>query len=440
MDKLFIRLYRGVATSAGPLIQLWLARRRARGKEHPKRWAERLGQASQPRPKGPLMWLHAASVGEAMSVLSLVTRLRDERPGLSILVTTGTLTSAQLMTERLPDGAVHQFAPADRPSWVRRFLDHWRPDLAIWVESEFWPVLLTETRARGIRTLLVNGRMSDDSARGWERWRPVIARLLGGFELCLVQDAGQVERFRELGAPDPECLGNLKAAGALLPVDAAAQKDLQTKIGDRPFWLAASTHPGEEEVVAEAHRKLASRHPGLLTILVPRHPARSDEVAALLADLGLRCVRRSKDEAIADDTQVYLADTLGELGLFYALSDIAFVGGSIAEAGGHNPIEAVQLDCAVVTGPDQRNCVGVASDLIAVGGVRQVHTASELALEVDRLLSDAATCARQRKAARRVWERNADALDRVMEALAPWLDPLAPRVENDEPAAAHARA
>jgi 3-deoxy-D-manno-octulosonic-acid transferase len=427
---MMLGLYRGLTTALGPLILVYLAHRRRKGKEDPARFGERRGVAAAPRPDGRLVWLHAASVGEAVSTLPLVERLRRERPGTSVLVTTGTVTSARLLASRLPrDGrTLHQFVPVDRPAYVRRFLDHWRPDLAIWIESELWPTLLTETQRRGVPMLLLNARMS---ARSFERWRrfPAFARtVLGGFALCLAQDERQAERLRALGVPEAASVGDLKAAAPPLPADEAELDRLARAVAGRPLWLAASTHPGEEEAAAAAHRALAAAaaHPGLLTIVAPRHPSRGDAIAAMLRESGLRVARRSRGEEIAPDTDVYLADTMGEMGLFYRLAGIVFVGASLTPKGGHNPLEPAQLDCAILHGPDMSNCAAVARALDEAGAAVAVADANALAAEIDRLLREPAERTRRAEAALAVAARHRGVLDAVFARIAPFLDAPSP--------------
>ena len=418
--------YRALSIALGPLIGLYLARRLARGKEDPERFAERSGHAAHPRPAGPLVWVHAASVGEAVSMLSLIDRLLVERPMLRVLVTTGTVTSARLLASRLPaDRAWHQYVPVDRPSSVWRFLDHWRPDLALWVESELWPNLLMAARARGVPLLLLNGRMSERSFRRWRRVPGIIAPLLGGFDLCLAQDAAQAERFARLGAANATTVGDLKAAAAPLPVDEDAFRAVAAACAGRPLWLAASTHEGEEEHAAFVQRALRHEHRRLLTVIAPRHPARGDAVRALLEARGLAVARRSKGETVDASIDVYLVDTLGELGLFYRLAGIAFVGGSIARMGGHNPLEAALLDCAILHGPDMSNCAAIARALAGAGATLTVSDGPSLAAAVGRLLADPVERAARAAAAAGVAAHNRDVLDAVMARLAPWLDRLA---------------
>jgi 3-deoxy-D-manno-octulosonic-acid transferase len=419
--------YRGVTTMLGPLLPLYLAARRARGKEDRARFGERLGHAGTTRPPGPLAWLHAASVGEAASLLSLIERLNRERPALNLLVTTGTVTSARLLETRLPAGqARHQFVPVDRPLYVRRFLDHWRPDLAIWVESELWPNLVAATQARGIPTVLLNGRVSQRSYKRWRRWPGLIAPLLGRFALCLAQDAAQAVRLVELGARNAGTVGDLKSAAAPLPADAHELAQLGAEIDARPRWLAASTHQGEEDAVAAAHRKVQPRHPGLLTIIAPRHPVRATEIAASLRSQGLGVARRSQGDAITAAVAIYLADTLGEMGLFYRLADIAFIGGSLTPVGGHNPLEAALLGSAILHGPDMSNCAAAAHQLAQAGGAIAIGGTDELAAALDRLLADPTERRRRSKAAGAVAARDNGVLDSVLTRLAPYLDAVAP--------------
>jgi 3-deoxy-D-manno-octulosonic-acid transferase len=427
----WLRLYRLLTTLLGPVVMLYLARRLMRGKEDGARFAERRGVAGLARPEGPLVWVHAASVGEAISMLALIERLLEERPTVSVMVTTGTVSSARLLAARLPaNRAWHQYIPVDRIAYVRRFLDHWRPDVALWVESELWPNLVLETKARDIPLLLVNARMSARSFQGWRRWPGVINPVLGAFDLCLAQDVVQAERLRQLGARRALCVGNLKSAAGPLPASEAELVRLAAQTGGRPLWLAASTHPGEEEAAAAVHRRLKARYPDLLTLLVPRHPARAAAVTAMLKREGLAVARRSLAEPITAATDVYLGDTLGELGLFYRLAGTAFIGGSLVPMGGHNPLEAALLDCAVLHGPDMSNCASIARDLATAGAAVAVRDAEELAETVGRLLSDPAERARRAAAGLEVAAENRAVLDAVMERIAPWLDRLTPHAAS----------
>lgn len=416
-----LALYRGAATVLGPVIDAYLRRRIERGKEDPARIAERRGVAGQPRPPGRLVWLHAASVGESVALLPLVERLRTDRPDLVLLVTTGTVTSAATMARRLPAGAIHQFVPVDRPAWVRRFLAHWRPDVGIWVESDLWPVLVTEARAAGVRLALVDARMSDGAFRRWQRAGRLARPLFAPFELVLASSPAQAARFTALGCGDVRFVGNLKAAGAAPPVDAAASEALSGAIGARPAWLAANTHPGEDAVVLDAHRRLAAKRPDLLTVLAPRHPDRGAAVADLAADAGLSVARRSLGDLPGPGTAVYVADTLGEMGALYATLPVTFLAGSLVPVGGHNPIEPAHAGTALLLGPLMPNNRDAADALIAAGAARAVSDAESIAAAVGALLDDPAAAQAMAAAARRVAADGRAGLDRILAALAPML-------------------
>jgi len=419
-------LYRALTATLTPLVRLYLDRRERRGKEDSARVAERLGIASVRRPSGPLVWLHAASVGETASVLALMQRIVEERPRIGIMATTGTVAAARLLETRLPEGVLHQFVPVDLPRPVERFLDHWRPDLAIWVESELWPNLVLETHRRGIPMLLLNARLSERSGTRWRALPGLIRPMLQAFALCLAQDEIQVERLRRLGARSVVSAGDLKTAAEPLAADPAALDQLRHQIGARPVWLAASTHPGEEEIAAAVHHSITRSHPGLLTIIAPRHPVRGEAIAKMLQERGLCVARRAAGEPIAPNTDIYLADTLGELGLFFRLSGIAFIGGSLTGKGGHNPFEAARLDCAVLHGPDMANCAAMADALAVARASKSVRDAETLARAVTRLLDDPQLRDVRAAKARHVAAAGSASLDTVLDRLAPWLDALAP--------------
>ncbi len=415
--------YRCASVLAAPMVHAWLAHRRRRGKEDRDRFGERLGRPGLARPDGALVWMHGASVGEGLSLLPLVTRLREALPGVGVLVTTGTVTSARLLRERLPAGVLHQFAPVDRPDAVRRFLAHWRPALAVWVESELWPNLILETAARGIPMLLVNGRMSGRSAARWRRAPHLSGPLLAAFACVLAQTEADARRFRALGARTVAVRGNLKNDAPPLPADEHLLQSARQAMAGRPRWAAASTHDGEEEAIADAHAILRRTVPALLTILAPRHPERGAAVAAMLEGRGLTTARRSANEAIAAETAVYLVDTLGELGLVYRLADIAFVGGSLAPHGGHNPLEPARLDCALVTGPHTENFSETYAALEDGGAVSRVSDAGTLADAVGTLLDDETACARRRAAAREAARAMAGAADAALGLIRDHLEP-----------------
>lgn len=418
MGRAALALYRTATTLAAPAIRLLLARRQSFGKEDPDRITERFGLPGLPRPAGRLVWMHAASIGEAFSLLRLIERLRSEQPTLNVLVTTGTVTSAMLMGQRLPSGAVHQFVPVDRIAWVRSFLDHWQPDLALWIESEFWPNLLTETAARGVPMILVNARMSPRSFTRWQRFQSVFEPLIKGFSVCLAQDEAEAERLRSLGARNVKVFGNLKHAASPLPYDEAKLTALTRDMMRRPRWIAASTHDGEEAAAANAHKQLRPRHPGLLTIIVPRHPERAEMIASMLRSNGLTVARRSQNEPLNSRTDIYLADTLGELGLFYRLAPIAFVGASLVPRRGHNALEPARLGCAVLAGPHMENSQAIVDEMTAAGALRQVADADSLTPAVGYLLENEAARREMIDAGLRFVATKDDVLDRVVVEIA----------------------
>ncbi|MBO89851.1 MAG: 3-deoxy-D-manno-octulosonic acid transferase [Rickettsiales bacterium] len=413
-------IYRWLTIVGRPLIEGLLRRRISQGKEDPARLLERRGIASFPRPSGELIWVHAASVGEAQSSLVLIEKILQNRRGCHVLQTTGTLTSATLMNERLPDGSFHQFAPIDRLPWVNRFLDHWQPDCALWMESELWPNLVIETSRRGIPSALVNARMSARTFRRWQRLSGSASQLLKSFSLCLAQTAEQGNHLRKLGAESVQCLGNLKFSADPLPADESELLNIREIVKHRPIWLAASTHPGEEEVVIEAHKILRTYYPEILTVIAPRHPARSDEIADLLKSANIEFSRRSLSEKPLCET--YLADTLGELGLLYRLSRVAFIGGSMGMHGGHNPIEAASLNCAIIHGPDMGNFKSIADELHKADGAVVVVSSDSLAEAVGLLLKDNSALELAIAAASRVAAENTGAVDRIYNALASVMD------------------
>ena len=384
-------LYAAAAAGAAPLLRIMLRGRVARGKEIATRLPERWGKDATPRPRGRLLWLHAASIGETVSVLPVLTALHRMAPDLRVLLTTGTVTSSDLLARRLPelglaDVVLHRFVPLDVPGWVARFLGHWRPDAGGLVESEIWPNLILAARARKIPLMLVNARLSPGSFARWRRMRGLARRLFGAFARVQAQSAGDAQRLRQLGAASVGAPGNLKFAAPPLPVSRPELHRLRHAIGERPVWLAASTHPGEDARVIAVHRTLAPRHRGLLTIIVPRHPERGPEILPLAQ--GVPMTLRSRGEGPPEAAGIWVADTLGELGLFYSAVGIAFVGGSLVPHGGQNPLEPARLGCAVAVGPHVRNFAEPVAVLEAAGALARVADAPALADWVGALLAD----------------------------------------------------
>lgn len=416
-------LYLMVSRRMGGFARRSLLRRRAAGKEHPERMAERMGEAGAARPVGRVIWFHAASVGEAASLLEMLRRLQIDRPDLTCLVTTVTVTSEQFLAERLPERCIHQFAPVDVVPWVRRFLDHWQPDLAVWTESELWPAMLTETRARGTPMMLINARISTRSYRRWRMVRGMARALLGRFDRILAQDKLAAEHLAALGA-DPARLsvvGSLKEGAAPLPHDERERVRIARAFAGRPVWLAASTHAGEEEIAIGAHIQARRVLPMLALILAPRHPTRGDELAAMLRGRGLSVAQRAKGEAITADTDVYLVDTLGEMGLWYRIASVSFVGGSLVEVGGHNPFEPALLGSAILHGPHVRNFVDAYARLKSAGAAIEVHDAAELTKELCATLAPD-RAAEMAAAGWNACSEGAEVTDTVLDAIGALLD------------------
>ena len=392
-----------------------LRNRASRGKEDTHRLAERFGNNSLERPQGRLIWVHGASVGECLAAVPLVSRLL-EKPERSVLVTSGTVTSARILEQRLPPRAFHQYAPIDRRDVVDRFLTYWRPDLALFFESELWPNRVVQTHEAGVPIALVNARLSSRSFRGWRRFPGAARKLFASIDLCLAQDARVAEQLKSLGAQTVSVAGSLKADAPPLPCDERELDGLRSVIGDRPLFLAAQTHQGEDEIVLKAARIICEKDPRALTVIVPRHPDRGGAIALLAQAQNFEVERRAMGTLPAPKTQIYVADTLGELGLFYRIAKIVFLGGSLVPRGGHNPIEPALLGATVLTGPYIENFEETFRALLAAQENAPINTAEELSEEVFTLLANpemAAMCGERAKSA---VLRMAGALDRTLNA------------------------
>jgi 3-deoxy-D-manno-octulosonic-acid transferase len=416
-------LWAGITTVGAPALRLSLQRRAARGKEIAGRLNERCGIDATPRPPGRLLWLHAASVGETVSVLPVLTALARQAPDLTTLMTTGTVTSAELLQRRLPElgleqRVLHRFAPLDVPAWVGRFLDHWRPDAAGFVESELWPNQLLACRTRSIPLMLLNARLTPRSQAAWSRAPALVRHVLSGFTRIHARGEADADRLRALGAPWVETPGDLKFAAPPLPADASELATWRERLAGRPVWLAASTHAGEEAQIAAIHYRLAPSYPGLLTIIAPRHPERGAQIAAELA------VPRRSTGAPPAAEGVWIADTLGEMGLWYRLASIAFVGRSLLPpGGGQNPLEPARLGCAIAVGPYTGNFTDHVALLREAGGLVEVADADALACFVATLLDDDAQRRRMGEQAAAAVRRHADLPDLTAAALLELLPP-----------------
>lgn len=417
--------YRLLTRLLEPLTPRLLDARVKQGKEDPMRVDERLGVAGVARPVGDLVWLHGVSVGETLSLLPLAERFRRLRPDLTVLVTSGTLTSAALLARRLPDGVIHQYAPVDTPGAVAAFLDHWKPTLAVFVESELWPNLILDARRRGVKLVLASARITEKTADGWRRFPGAARRVLSAFDRILPQDETSAGRLESLGARIDGHV-NLKLAGEAPPHDPGAFTRLSAAIGDRPVVVAASTHDGEEIALVRALDKLADR---LCLILVPRHPDRSPAIGAALTRDGYRFALRSHGREPDRDTDLYIADTLGEMGLFLRLADVVVMGGSFSAAlekppvGGHNPLEPARLGKPAVTGPDMSNWAAVTDALVQAGGLAVVEAPWDLPAVLAPLLADDKAAKAMGERGRRAAAEAGSGLDRLWEVLTPLLPP-----------------
>src|SRR4030081_3661711 len=414
-----LRVYRKLSSAIMPLAPALIKRRLKQGKEAPARIGERRGLSRDIVPPGPLVWIHGASVGEVLAAAALIEKLRALNT--RILLTAGTVTSAAIVAKRFPADIIHQYVPYDSPRYVERFLDHWRPSLALFIESDLWPNLILSSAARRLPMVLINGRMSHRSFPRGRRVASTISALLGRFDICLAQSHVDAERFTALGSRNVITTGNLKLDVPAPPADTAKLERLMSMTRGRPIIVAASTHPGEEDILLAAHRTLAGYFPSLLTVVVPRHPGRGEAIARTIAASGLHAGLRSREELPSAATDVYVADTMGELGLFYRLSPIVFMGGSLVEHGGQNPIEAVKLGASIVHGPHVFNFTDVYEALDAAGGARRADNLEALVKHLGQLLSDPAARETSAAAGSRVVGELGGALDRTLAALEPYL-------------------
>jgi 3-deoxy-D-manno-octulosonic-acid transferase len=414
-----LRAYRLFSTAMTPLTPLFLARRQRLGKEHGLRLGERRGVSAKGRPHGPLVWLHGASVGELISVLPLIERIHARE--VNLLVTSGTVTSGGLAEQRLPREVIHQFVPIDVPYFVRRFLDHWEPDLALFVESELWPNIMIETSRRAVPMILINGRLSANSFRRWQHAPATIGDLLRRLDLCLARTPADAERLSELGARHVVTTGDLKLDGPAPPADRDKLAALQRAVAGRPLIAAASTHEGEEAAMVDAHLKLRANFPNLLTVIAPRHPERGESVAELARAAGLAARLRSRGELPDATTEIYIADTVGELGLIYRLAPIVFIGGSLIKHGGQNPIEPAKLGATILHGPHVANFAEIYAALDEAHGAELIVNATKLTAGLAAMMAQPDVRAGVADAAYRTVTALGGALERTLASLDPYL-------------------
>ncbi|WP_028034037.1 lipid IV(A) 3-deoxy-D-manno-octulosonic acid transferase [Chelativorans sp. J32] len=420
--RAMLTTYRWAGAAAFPLIGGYVAWRVSKGKEDRARRHERYGRSDVPRPEGPLIWMHAASVGETMAVMGLIEHFLSS--GIKVVLTTGTVTSASVAAERLGDRIIHQYVPLDLKPAVSRFLNHWKPDLAVMAESEIWPLTILELGARRVPQVLVNGRMSDRSFARWQR-RPSLAEaLFENLAHVVAQSDLDGERFRQLGARPVTVSGNLKVDTHVPPVDQNALEMLRRTINGRKTWAAVSTHEGEEMIAADVHTLVKRRHPDLLTIIVPRHPERCAALKEELTARGLNVALRNGGPFVSPKTDILLGNSIGEMGLYLRLTEIAFVGRSLTGKGGQNPLEPAMLGTAVLSGVDVQNFRDSYRKLIERGGAKLVRDAQMLAGAVNFLLKNDEMRQGMIAAGRKTVKEMSGALSRTLTALEPFIHPL----------------
>ena len=431
--RALLTAYRWGGAALYPLIGGYVAWRATRGKEDRARRRERYGFSDRHRPPGPLIWFHAASVGETNAVAPLIESVLEQR--ISVILTTGTVTSARVAHDRLGDRIIHQYVPLDLKPAVSRFLNHWQPDLAIIAESEIWPMTILELGARRVPQVLVNGRLSDRSFASWSKRASLAEALFENLAHVVAQSETDAERFRALGARPVTVSGNLKADSFPPPAPEGAVETILAQIGNRKRWAAISTHEGEEMIAAEVHQKLKTRYPGIFTVIVPRHPERATAVEAGLVSAGLRVALRSRGDEVTPETDILLGDTIGEMGLYLRLTDIAFVGRSLTARGGQNPLEPAMLGTAVLAGKDVQNFNDTYKMLIERGAARLVTDKDMLAGAVNFLLKNDSARKAMSEAGLKTVEEMRGSLSATLQALGPFIQPLIlkSRLESGEP-------
>ncbi|EYR79509.1 MULTISPECIES: lipid IV(A) 3-deoxy-D-manno-octulosonic acid transferase [unclassified Shinella] len=421
LARFALSLYRWGGVALYPIVGPYLTFRAAKGKEDRSRRRERYGYAGVPRPAGPLVWFHAASVGETNAVIPLIKEVR--RRGIAVLLTTGTITSAKVVRDRLGTDVIHQYVPLDLKPAISRFLEYWHPDLAIMAESEIWPMTILELGKRHIPQVLVNGRISDRSFPRWKRRHAVADAIFENFALVIAQSDLDADRFSTLGALPVLVSGNLKVDTDAPPVDSAVLRGYLDQIQGRRTWAAISTFEGEEAAAGDVHRVLKERT-GLLTIIVPRHPERSDAIADMLEARGLKVARRTRGDVLTPETDIFLGDTIGEMGLYLRMTEIAFVGRSLFAEGGQNPLEPAMLGCAILSGGNVQNFREAYQQLARNGSAKMVRDTEMLAKGVHYLLVNDEMRKQMIEAGQETVQEMRGALRATIKGLEPYINPL----------------
>ena len=376
-----LALYRLGTRLLEPLAPWLVSQRLKKGKENPERIGERFGATQAARPEGAVIWMHGASVGESRLLLDIFAALRKRRPGIHAVVTTQTITSAEMIAAWAPPNIIHQMAPVDGPKAVETFISHWRPNAAVFAEGEIWPNMLEALQHRRIPAVLANARMTQKTLRGWNKRCGSARKLFAAFGFIGAADQATADGLGNALGRRIETVGNLKAQAVIEAPPSEKVAAFRDATGGRPIVLAASTHPGEDEFAADAFTEVRMRKLGALMILVPRHPERGDSIVALLRERGLTTAQWSKDKtAPGPEVDVLVADTIGELLFWYACSDAVYLGGATTEGiGGHNPVEPNQLGKRVFTGPHGFNFAEMFDALAPTGALVIGRTSRELA-------------------------------------------------------------
>lgn len=414
--------YKNLTNAGLPLIKVYLNVRKRKGKEDLSRFGEREGIPSIKRPKGKIIWMHGASVGETLSMLPLINLITEKYPDYYVMVTSGTITSAEIMKKRLPERAFHQYIPVDIYAYAERFINYWKPHVALWFESDFWPNLLYCAKKSNVPVILLNGRISDRSFKRWQMFPSFSKELQSLFTMSLGQTKEDADRLRLLGAKETDSVGNLKFAMSDIPFDEEKLHTLQEQIGNRPVFLAASTHFGEETIIAEIHKELKNKIPELLTIIVPRHQTRGNLIKEDLIKMKLNVSQRTQNQGITENTDIYLADTIGEMGIFYRLAEVCFIGGSLVKHGGQNFLEPFKLSTAVIAGPYMYNFKEMTEKALKQKAIYQIENKDDLYEKAFTLLTNYKEKEVTIRNAKEFAQAEAEVLNLVFQKIKKWLD------------------
>ena len=419
-----LQLYLLFAKISWPIWKLSLSRRALNGKEDPVRYVEKLGKISTPRPVGKLLWIHALSVGEALTIMTVLRRLGETLPDAHFLLTTVTLASAQTFKNTgLPPRVIHQFLPADARGPVRNFLNHWEPDAVAIAELDLWPYMLQQVRKSGLPLLMINGRVTDRSFAKYKKMTNDTTQILALFDAYLMQDKQSADRLKTLGATANriKTIGSIKTSADPLPDLVEQRFAFEAALAGRPAWLAASTAGVEEDQLFAAHALARETIPDLLLVIAPRHIKFVDQTQATAQTVFKHVTRRSTGAPVTPDTEVYIADSFGEMGLWYRVCPFVFIGHSMPNCGppltGKNPFEALILGQMVAHGPNFANFRLIYEKLLAARATRQVQDSVDMAAAIVRSFDDLAWRSAHVEAAKGVIAQGHSAIETTRDAL-----------------------